>query len=123
MLTIRASTLLVRVQIYDRVCDKGLCSVGKPISHVSAELQTSGEAIYVDDIPMPPRGLYSSLVLSTKAHAKIISVNCEKALSLKGVVDVVLAKDIRGENLLGPVVKDTPCFAEDEVTCVGQVQS
>lgn len=46
--------------------------VGRPLVHVSAAKQTSGEAVYCDDIPHYENELYLTLVTSTKAHAKIL---------------------------------------------------
>ncbi|KAF0560333.1 putative xanthine dehydrogenase [Gigaspora margarita] len=55
--------------------EKGNKIVGKPIYHVSAMKQTTGEAVYVDDIPKIEGELYGALVTSQKAHAKILN-NC-----------------------------------------------
>lgn len=46
--------------------------VGRPLVHVSAAKQASGEAVYCDDIPHYENELYLTLVTSTKAHAKIL---------------------------------------------------
>jgi len=59
--------------------------VGKPLNHVAALKQTTGEARYTDDMPLYHNELYGALVLSTKAHAKLKSVNYEPALELPGV--------------------------------------
>jgi len=46
--------------------------VGKEIPHLSAMKQVTGEAIYTDDLPKIHGELYGSLVLSERAHAKIL---------------------------------------------------
>jgi len=46
--------------------------VGKEIPHISAMKQVTGEAIYTDDLPKIHGELYGALVLSQKAHAKIL---------------------------------------------------
>ncbi|KAG5177145.1 putative xanthine dehydrogenase [Tribonema minus] len=95
--------------------------VGQPIMHKSAPQQVTGEAVYTDDIPAPAGTLQAALVLSTRPHAKLLSVNASAALEIPGVVDYICAKHVTGDNNIGPVVKDEECFATDEVHCVGQV--
>lgn len=59
--------------------------MGKPVNHLAAMKQVTGEARYTDDIPLYYNELYGALVLSTKAHAKLKNVNYETALELPGV--------------------------------------
>ncbi|RXG59407.1 hypothetical protein Avbf_16263 [Armadillidium vulgare] len=54
--------------------------VGRPIPHVSALKQTTGEATYVDDIPSFENELHAALVLSQKANARIVSIDPSEAL-------------------------------------------
>jgi xanthine dehydrogenase/oxidase len=70
----------------------GFDLVGKPIVHLSGLKQSSGEAMYVDDMPRFENELYMALVLSSKAHAKIISIDPSEALGVEGVVDFISAK-------------------------------
>nr|KYP58492.1 Xanthine dehydrogenase [Cajanus cajan] len=96
-------------------------SVGSPEVHLSARLQVTGEAEYVNDTPMPPNSLHAALVLSTKPHARIIRIDDSEAISSTGFVRLFLAKDVPGDNKIGPAVADEELFAVDYVTCVGQV--
>ncbi|KAK7402210.1 hypothetical protein VNO78_14292 [Psophocarpus tetragonolobus] len=96
-------------------------SVGSPEVHLSARLQVTGEAEYADDTPMPPNGLHAAFVLSRKPHARIIRIEDSRAISSPGFVSLFLAKDVPGDNKIGPVVADEELFATDYVTCVGQV--
>ncbi|XP_047727079.1 aldehyde oxidase [Prionailurus viverrinus] len=91
--------------------------VGRPIMHLSGLKHATGEAIFCDDIPMVDRELFMVLVTSTKAHAKIISIDLSEALELPGVVDVITAEDIPGTN----GAEDDKLLAVDEVLCVGQI--
>lgn len=84
-------------------------------------VQVTGEAVYTDDIPTPPRGLYAAFVLSTKSHAEILHVDPAKALAHRGVVAFFGASDIPGANQVGPVFNDEELFASKEVHCVGFV--
>ena len=97
-------------------------TLGKPRPHVSALKQTTGEAQYTDDIPRSVNELYGGVVLSTKAHAKILSVDVSKALDIPCVVDYVNHKDMPNEkaNRWGAPNCDDYFFAEDKVTSAGQ---
>ncbi|KAG5679788.1 hypothetical protein PVAND_009326 [Polypedilum vanderplanki] len=68
--------------------------VHRPKIHSSALQQATGEAIYCDDIPKHENELYLSLVLSTKAHAKIISIDASEALKQPGIHAFYSAKDL-----------------------------
>ncbi|CAH0581384.1 unnamed protein product [Chrysodeixis includens] len=92
-------------------------AVGKPITHVSAIKQATGEAIYCDDIPTVAGELYLKLVFSSEAHAKIISVDASKALLVPGVEAFLSAADLDEErNKMGPIMKDEEIFSRDTVT-------
>jgi xanthine dehydrogenase/oxidase len=96
--------------------------LGKAMPHVSALKQTTGQAQYTDDIPVHKNELYGHLVLSTKAHARIISVDVETALSLPGVHDYVDHRDLPSPaaNWWGAPKSDELFFAVDEVFTAGQ---
>ncbi|MQM12725.1 hypothetical protein Taro_045645, partial [Colocasia esculenta] len=96
-------------------------AVGLPTVHLSSRLQVSGEAEYVDDIPTALNTLHAALVLSTKPHARILSVDDSSAKCSPGFVALFLYRDVPGDNLIGPVVHDEELFASEVVTSVGQV--
>jgi xanthine dehydrogenase large subunit len=89
--------------------------------HDSAYRHTSGEAVYVDDIPAQRGALVACLVTSKHAHGRIISVNKEQACSMEGIHDVLSLEDVPGTNLIGPIIHDEPLFADGVVHYVGQV--
>lgn len=96
--------------------------LGKANPHVAALKQCTGEAQYTDDIPVHRNGLFGCLVLSTKAHAKIISVDSSPAMELPGVVDWVDHTDMPSPeaNQWGAPVCDEVFLAVDEVFTAGQ---
>ncbi|GMY16295.1 xanthine dehydrogenase 1-like isoform X1 [Fagus crenata] len=96
-------------------------AVGSPEVHLSARLQVTGEAEYTDDSPLPPNGLHAALVLSRKAHARILSIDDSRAKASPGFAGIFLARDVPGDNKIGAVVKDEEVFATEFATCVGQV--
>jgi xanthine dehydrogenase/oxidase len=96
--------------------------VGKQVAHLSALKQCTGEAEYIDDMPRMDRELFGGLVMSNKAHAKIISIDWERALEMAGVVGYIDKNSIGAEsNVWGSIKKDEPFFADDKVLCHGQV--
>ncbi|KAF6006640.1 hypothetical protein HII13_004919 [Brettanomyces bruxellensis] len=97
--------------------------IGKPIVHVNAIKQATGEAQYTNDIPPLHRELFGVQVMSEKAHAKILSVDWSEALEVESVVGYVDINDLPNKeaNLWGnlPFGKE-PFFADGEVFFVGQ---
>lgn len=83
--------------------------------------QVTGEAEYIDDMPHSPQALHAALVLSKRAHARILSIDDMMAKSSPGFVGLFLYRDIPGSNKLGVILKDEELFASEIVTCVGQV--
>lgn len=96
--------------------------LGSERPHVAALKQCTGEAQYTDDIPVQKNELYGCLVLSTKAHARLLSVDPSPALELPGVVDWVDHHDLPSPeaNWWGAPSCDEVFFAVDEVFTAGQ---
>ena len=61
-------------------------------------LQASGEALYSYDMPEERGGLYAAFVGSTEALAVLKGIDASEALKVPGVVAVLDAKDVPGEN-------------------------
>ena len=98
-----------------------MTSAGHSTFHESARAQVAGAATYVDDIPELKGTLYAAPIMSTVAHGKLLGMDCQAALAMPGVVDVVLAADITGDAVLAAFAHDEPVFAFDIVEHVGQV--
>ncbi|KAF9348535.1 hypothetical protein BGX34_002424 [Mortierella sp. NVP85] len=95
--------------------------VSKSFAAVSALKQTTGEALYTDDMPKLHRELYGALVLTTRAHAKIVSIDTSVAMAHPGVRGYYDHRDIPGKNEWGGgVVDDELIFIVDTVLCIGQ---
>ena len=95
-------------------------AVGNALPHDSAHLHVSGRAAYTDDLPEPRDLLHVAVGMSSKAHARLRSIDLGEVLAAEGVVDVCLAADIPGENNCGPIVHDEQILATDTVEYVGQ---
>ncbi len=90
------------------------------IPHDSAIGHVTGEAVYIDDMLVNEQLLIGKVVYSPHAHARIKSFDLSEAKKVPGVHAILFYKDIPGHNQMGPVIKDEPVLAENEVTFVGQ---
>ncbi|KQW52114.1 MULTISPECIES: xanthine dehydrogenase molybdopterin binding subunit [unclassified Roseateles] len=94
--------------------------VGKSTPHESAHLHVSGAAPYIDDLPEPAGTLHAALGLSPIAHGRLTGIDLARIRKMPGVVAVLSAADIAGENNCGPLLHDDPILAADELRYVGQ---
>ncbi|MFT8679923.1 xanthine dehydrogenase molybdopterin binding subunit [Gluconacetobacter sp.] len=91
------------------------------LRHESAAMHVSGSAAYIDDMPEPKGLVHVVPGLSTRAHARIVSMNLDDVRAAPGVVRVLTAADIPGHNQISPVGKnDEPLLASDIVSFHGQ---
>ncbi|XP_013387039.1 xanthine dehydrogenase/oxidase [Lingula anatina] len=91
-------------------------AVGRPLPHKASMQHATGEAQYCDDMPFLNGELYLALVTSTRAHAKILSIDTSEALALPGVEVFFGHKDVPGSK-----IRTEEIFASEEVTSYGQV--
>jgi xanthine dehydrogenase large subunit len=92
----------------------------KALRHESAIGHVTGRALYVDDTAQRRPMLDVWPVMAPHARAKILRRDASVARKLPGVVAVLLAEDIPGENNTGPSRHDEPLLAKDEVLFHGQ---
>ena len=78
----------------DRPGDDSWKIVGRSIPRREDAWLLTGKGCYVDDVPEPPNTLHLGFVLSSEAHARIVSIDAEEALALPGVIDVLTGEDI-----------------------------
>ncbi|MEE6490038.1 hypothetical protein FKM82_015769 [Ascaphus truei] len=95
--------------------------IGRPIMHKTAVMQVSGEAVYCDDMPAVNGELFMALVTSSRAYAKITSIDMTEALSMPGVCDIVTAKDVPETNTFPYFFWPEHLLADDKVLCVGYI--
>uniref|UniRef100_A0A8D0VZX6 aldehyde oxidase n=1 Tax=Sus scrofa TaxID=9823 RepID=A0A8D0VZX6_PIG len=95
--------------------------IGHPVMHLSGIKHATGEAVYCDDMPAVDRELFLTFVTSSRAHAKIVSIDLSEALSLPGVVDIVTEEHLHGVNSFCLLTKPEKLLSTDEVFCVGQL--
>jgi xanthine dehydrogenase large subunit len=88
--------------------------------HDSAHLHVSGRAPYADDIPLPANALHGAFGLAGIAHGRVCELDLAPVCDMPGVVAVVVARDVPGDNNYGTVQHDDPIFAEELVQYAGQ---
>ncbi|KAF7243723.1 Aldehyde oxidase 1 [Varanus komodoensis] len=89
--------------------------------HQAGIKHATGEAIYCDDIRAMDEELFLALVTSSRAHAKIVSIDASEALKMSGVVDIISVQDVPATNEFYNYDVPDIVFAREKVTCVGQV--
>jgi len=85
-----------------------------------AVLHVRGESRYIDDRLAPQGTLYGAVVTSPVACGQIKGVDTSLAAAREGVVYVLTAQDVPGDNQVGNIIPDEPLFADDQVHFVGQ---
>lgn len=81
---------------------------------------TRGSSPFIDDLPELPGTLHGVAVPSPVAHGILRDLDLSAALVTDGVVRVLTAGNVPGENQIGGIIPDEPLLAEGEVHFVGQ---
>ena len=92
----------------------------QPLPHDSASLHVRGAAPYVDDIREPQGALHCAPGLSPAASGAIRALDLAAVRAAPGVVAVLTAADIPGDNDCSPGFHDEPLIADARVTFHGQ---
>ncbi len=95
-------------------------TVAKPLPHDAAPLHVTGQARYVDDIPVPANCLHLAFGLSTVARGEVTAIELDAVRRAPGVVAVLTADDLPFANDVSPSVHDEPLLATGTVHYVGQ---
>eukprot|EP00979_Chaetoceros_neogracilis_P006948 scaffold1412_cov277-Chaetoceros_neogracile.AAC.4 len=100
--------------------------VGKSATHASGPLHCTGEALYTDDVPLPPGTMHATLVMAQTCSVEFLSIDKSTALDTPGVVAVYTHEDLLslgGDNAMGPILHDEFVFLPrgERVHFVGQV--
>lgn len=91
----------------------------KSRKHESADKHVTGQAVYTDDQRLPSDMLHLWPVLSTQAHAKF-TLDLSQAEQVDGVVTIITAADVTGENDTGVIFHDEVLLPTDTVSYFGQ---
>jgi xanthine dehydrogenase molybdenum-binding subunit len=94
--------------------------VGKRVNRVDALAKVTGKALYAADISLPNM-LYGKVLWSSYAHARIRRLDLTKALALEGVMAIITAADVPGQNSEEEYPNPmTCCLAREKVIFAGQ---
>ena len=86
-------------------------TMGKSLPHDSGPLHVTGQARYVDDVPLPAGALHLAFGLSSVAHGDIASMDLTAVRAAPGVVGVWSAQDF-------PDMPDcSPVAGDESLTC------
>ena len=83
-------------------------------------LHVTGQARFVDDLPLLADTLHAAPVPAPFAHGRIRRIDPTRALALPGVRAVITAAAIPGENQIGVLVDDEPLLVADEFLYAGE---
>ncbi len=92
--------------------------IGKDARRVDALDKVLGRAKYTSDY-LIDQMLHVKVVRSTQPHARIKRIDMDRARNVQGVVKIITAHDIPGENQIGYAVPDQPLLVEEKVHYVG----
>ena len=95
-------------------------SVAKPLPHDAARLHVTGQARYIDDIPLPAGALHLAFGLSTVARGHIVSMDLDAVREVPGIALVLTAEDLPFANDVSPSAHDEPLLSNGSVHYVGQ---
>lgn len=90
------------------------------MKNIDSHSHVRGESVYLDDIPVVHGTLFACVFDSPIAHGKLKNIDIRDAAASDGVVRVITAGDLVGENQIGGIVPDEPLLAEGEVHFAGQ---
>ncbi len=89
------------------------------IPNIEAALHVRGESQYLDDVPPPAEMLHAAVFGSPVAHGRLRGLKLDAARRLEGVIAILTAADIPGENQVGPLIQDEELLASREVHFMG----
>ena len=92
--------------------------VGKRVERKDGLAKVDGEAEYADDIVLPGM-LHAAVATSEYPHAWLDFVDTTEAEEHGGVVAVMTAADLPGQNQVGVAKKDQPLLADKKVRWYG----
>jgi CO/xanthine dehydrogenase Mo-binding subunit len=91
--------------------------IGKSIPRIDGVEKVTGSAVYTADMKLPGM-LYARMLLSPHAHARIVSINTEKARQLPGVKAVLIGQELPYR--VGLYMIDKPILASEKVRYFGE---
>ena len=94
--------------------------IGKPTALVDSGWKVTGQAHYGDDVRLPGE-LIGRIVRSPHHYARVLSIDCSKAIQLPGVVAIATGADAKNKFGVLPVTKDEHAMAVEKVRHAGDL--
>ena len=94
--------------------------IGKPTALVDSSWKVTGQAHYGDDVRLPGE-LIGRIVRSPHHYARVLSIDCSKAIELPGVVAIATGEDAKNRFGVLPVTKDEHAMAVEKVRHAGDL--
>lgn len=94
--------------------------VGQSRPYIEATKKVQGSADYADDIKIK-NALFCKFLRSIHPHAKIKSINTEKAIALQGVRAVITGKELPVKFGVLPISQDETAMAVDKTRYIGEI--
>jgi len=91
-----------------------------PLPHDSAALHVTGQARYIDDIPVPADCLHLAFGLSSIACGTLNTLDLAAVRAAPGVVAVLTAADMPFANDVSPSAHDEPLLCAGQIRYLGQ---
>lgn len=82
-------------------------NIGRVVARPDALEKVNGEALFTDDYVFPGM-LHARVLRANTPHAVLVGLDVSKAMELPGVIEVLIADDIPGQNSHGIVIHDWP---------------
>ncbi|RZC32795.1 xanthine dehydrogenase/oxidase, partial [Asbolus verrucosus] len=103
----------------DYETNESLYPLTQPIPKIEAITQTTGQAVYINDMPDLPHQLFGILILAEAPPNSVIkTIDASAALLVEGIVAFYSKDDIPGDNNFTPLDMFT---AKEEIFCAGRV--
>jgi xanthine dehydrogenase/oxidase len=101
--------------------NEGKSKLYKRVPKLEGEMQCTGEAQYINDIPKFANEVHAAFVLGDKVNGRIVSIDATDALKVPGVRAFFGAKDIPGLNNFMPLRFKAFNLKVEEVFCSGKL--
>jgi len=85
------------------------------MKNTDAPAHVRGESVYLDDLPLLQGTLFACVYDSPVAHGVLNHIDLVEALKTPGVVRIITAKHLIGENQIGGIIADEPLLADGHV--------
>ncbi|MAH99106.1 MAG: aldehyde oxidase [Euryarchaeota archaeon] len=94
--------------------------IGKPTALIDSGWKVTGQAHYGDDVRLPGE-LIGRIIRSPHHYARVLSIDCTRALEIPGVVAIATGADAKNKFGVLPVTKDEHAMAVEKVRHAGDL--